>query len=131
MKMDLQQVVFGLVAALVLAISSARADDTPVGKVRGFYTELARDVWMEGTRAGKPAWADVELSAGSEPRRVLVRVAPELGVQAGDLVEVRMAVRGGGAPLPRVSEAMQIAAKWFTPRAAEFDASARRTASVF
>ncbi len=131
MKMSVRQVVLGLSAALVLSVSSARADDTVVGKVRGLYTELTRDIWMKGTRAGKPTWADVEFPTGAEPRRALVRVAGELGVEAGDLVEVRMAVRGAGAPLSRASETTQIAAKWFTPRAGEFDLATRRTASIF
>ena len=136
MAIELNKVVLALAVAMLLGISSARAEEGPVGKVRGLYAEAARGVMVEGARAGAASWAEVDFGAGSaQPRRrVMVRLPADLAVQTGDLVAVRLArppmAIGMLAPMPEMSRATQIAAKWFTPQAEAFNAAPRRMLSL-
>jgi hypothetical protein len=135
-----REIVFtALAGALLFAISSAHAGETPTGKVRGIYREASRGVLVEqlsGNAQGAALWADVDFgAASSQPRRrAMVRLPAGLEVEKGDLVEVRLAlppVRTGMlAPMPEVSRATLVAAKWFTPRAEAFDAAPQRLLSV-
>ena len=134
-KIAMQEIILGLALALLLGIASARAaeDASPVGKVRGIYVEAGRGILIEQSVARKPGgavrWADVDLGAGASPerRRVLVKLPAELGTELGDLVQVSLAQPqaslGGAAriPMPEVSRATRVAAKWFTPQAEAFD----------
>jgi hypothetical protein len=141
LKPELNQIVFlALAAAFIFSISSARADDTPVGKVRAIYVEAGRGVLME-LPVGKASqsanrWADVDLGAHTTNSRriVTVQLPVELKVEQGDLVEVALASNSAAgnislAPLASISRATLVSAKWFTPQADAFDGSPLASAS--
>jgi hypothetical protein len=123
-------VLTALALAALLGISAARAQDAPVGKVRGIYVEAGRGVLLEQKLArgvqAKAVWVDVDFGAqsGQAQRRVLAQLPADMKVEQGDLVEVSLAERGqasAAAPIQNVTRANQVAAKWYSEQAESFD----------
>jgi hypothetical protein len=82
-------------ALLALSFASpALYAEESLGRVRGVYVEAARGVLVDqkfrSSATSSILWADVELSAAPEGRRVLVQVPAELKPASGDLVAVQV-----------------------------------------
>jgi len=103
--LGMEAIFTALAVALLFTVSSARADETPLGgKVRGVYHQAARGVFIEQSVARAPQgatrWADVDV-AGAATRQ-LVQVPAEMRAELGDRVEFTLVT--GWTPMNGRSE---------------------------